>query len=180
MLRIHALLIVLVCCAFTACNGKIRRVTDVRSEMTRLIQAHRFDEAAQLGLRSVTGSTSDAPIFYLVSLAYAERAQYDADLRVVSLKQVDDYARKSVSADSSNQLNRFDVAWVLEYAASIDAGTQCQFYRQSGALYEQISNSLSSAANTTEANVSGSDRLRNEAAKGKSRVHKKQADADCQ
>jgi hypothetical protein len=136
--------------------------------MSLLIDQHHFEEAANLGLHSLTGKPADAFIYYLAALAYAERARYETDTAENSLKRVDEYSDRSVSIDPNNQLNRFNIAWVLEYAGDVNPSSRCKYYADSKELLDDASNKLSANVN-----------LKNQVAVSTSRVVEKSKTAHC-
>ena len=164
-------LILLTSVTLVACNRKNsspRNVAEVGSRMSQLTQQHHFEEAAQLGLHSVSGKPQDATIYYFVALAYAKRAGYDADAREDSLKLVDEYSRQSLLCDPDNQLIRFNIALVLEEAGGVESPSRCQYYAESTRLLGQTS--IRSLPNALEHDVIVST----------SRVIQKARDANCQ
>lgn len=136
--------------------------------MSLLIQQHHFEKAAQLGLHSLTGKPADAPIYYFVALAYVEKAKYEGDTTEDSLKRVDEYSRTSLSLAPDNQLNRFNIAWVLEYAGDVNSNSRCKYYTDSKVLLDEASSKLS-------ADVV----LKNQVALATSRVIQKSKDTHC-
>jgi hypothetical protein len=83
-------LILFLISALASCNPQATRSTSVAetgSKMSLLIDQHHFEEAANLGLHSLTGKPADAFIYYLAALAYAERARYETDTAENSLKR---------------------------------------------------------------------------------------------
>jgi hypothetical protein len=157
--------------ALVACNRQATPSTNVAetgSRMSLLIEQHRFEEAAQLGLHSVTGKTADAAIYYFVALAYAEQAKYENGTIDSSLKRVDEYSRRSVSLDPDNQLNRFNIAWVLEYAGDVNSTSRCKYYADSKELLREASSE-----------VSADIPLKNQVALSTSRVIQKSRNAHC-
>jgi len=162
--------ILLISVALVACNrhnSSPRNVAEVGSEISQLIQHRRFEEAAQLGLHSLGNRPQDATIYYLLALAYVERARYEADARESSLKLVDEYSRQSLSRDPDNQLIRFNIALVLESAGDIQSSSQCRYYAESKELLVQASNKASVNTLKHDVNVSSS------------RVTQKIKDASC-
>jgi len=163
-------LIVLTSVALAACNRKNSspgNVAEIGSKISQLIQQHRFEEAAQLGLHSVRGKPEDATIYYFVTLAYAKRAGYEADAREDSLKLMDEYSQQSLSRDPDNQLIRFNIALVLEYAGDIDSTSRCRYYAESKELLEQVS--VKSSATD----------LKHDVIESTSRLTQKAQDANC-
>jgi hypothetical protein len=134
----------------SACNRQnvesSTSASSVTSKMSSLIKEHQFEEAAQLGLHGLKGNSSDATIYYLMSLAYAERAHYEAGMRGDSLTLVDQYSQQSIATDPSNQLNRFNVAWVLGYAGDIDDRFHCKRYENAHHLLSEIARDQSADA----------------------------------
>jgi len=156
--------------ALVACSrqkSSPRNVAETGLKMSQLIQQHHFEEAAQLGLHSLRGKPEDATIYYFVALAYAERARHDAESREGSLKLVDEYSRLSVSRDPENQLIRFNIAWVLEYAGDVESTSRCRYYAESKELLDQASNK--SLANA----------LKHDVILSTSRVTQKAKDSNC-
>src|SRR5262249_59499534 len=94
---VSILLISVVLLACNRQNSSPRGVAEVGSNISQLIQQHRFEEAVQLGLHSLRGKPEDATIYYFLALAYAKRARYEEDTRQGSLKFVDEYSRQSLS-----------------------------------------------------------------------------------
>jgi hypothetical protein len=128
------------------CNRQNRpsgSVAETGSRMSLLIQQHRFKDAAQLGINAATGKPVDAPLYYLVALAYAEQAHFEPDTVDRSLKLVSEYAQKSVALDPDDQTIRFNVAWVLEYAGDVDSSSRCKYYADSQELLNQLSRKAS-------------------------------------
>lgn len=151
MSRYNLLLIAIIgTMTLNACNRQNTEsstsASSVTSQMSSLIKEHQFEEAAQLGLRGLKGNSSDATIYYLMSLAYAERAHYEAGMRGDSLTLVDQYSQQSVATDPSNQLNRFNVAWVLDYAGDIDDRLRCKRYETAHQLLSGIASDQSADA----------------------------------
>jgi hypothetical protein len=125
--------------ALVACNrqkSSPKNVAEIGLKISQLIQQHHFEEAAQLGLHSVRGNPDDATIYYFVTLAYAKRAGYEADAREDSLKLVDEYSRQSLSRNPDNQLIRFNIALIFEYAGDIEPTSRCRYYARSKELLE--------------------------------------------
>ena len=157
--------------ALVGCNRQNRppaSVSEIGPRITTLMKQHHFNEAAQLGIKSATGKPSDAAIYYFVALAYAERAHYEPDTRDDALKLVSEYSAKSVARDQDNQLNRFNVAWVLEYAGDVDSSSRCKYYADSQELLNQLSSE-----------VSGDAALKSHLAENTSRISQKAKDAHC-
>jgi hypothetical protein len=157
--------------AFVGCNRQSRppaSIAEIGPRMTTLIKQHHFNEAAQLGIDSVTGKPSDVAIYYFVALAYAERAHYEPDTRGDALKLVSQYSGKSVALDEGNQTNRFNVAWVLEYAGDVDSSSRCKYYADSRELLNQMFSK-----------VSGDAVLNNQVAAATSRISEKVKAAHC-
>ena len=156
--------------ALVACNrhkSSPRNVAEIGSKISQLIQQHHFEEAAQVGLHSIKGKPEDATIYYFVALAYAKRARYEADAREGSLKFVDEYSQQSLSRDPDNQLIRFNIALVLEYAGGIESTSRCRYYAESKQLLEQVS--IKSSANA----------LKHDVILSTSRVAQEAKDANC-
>ncbi|HTS05243.1 MAG TPA: hypothetical protein VMP68_06645 [Candidatus Eisenbacteria bacterium] len=156
--------------ALVACNrqnSSSRNVAEIGLKISHLIQQHHFEEAAQLGLHSVKGKPEDATIYYFVALAYAKRAGYEADSREDSLKLVDEYSRQSLSRDPDNQLIRFNIALVLEYAGDVESTSRCRYYVESKELLDQVSSKSSANA------------LKHDVIESTSRVTQKASDANC-
>ena len=114
--------------------------------MSALIKQHRFDEAAQLGIVASSGKPADAITYYLVALAYAEKAHYEPGTRDGSLRLVDEFARKSVALDPNDHVIGFNVSWVLEYAGDVDSSSRCKYYTDSQDLLNQMSSKVSKDA----------------------------------
>lgn len=153
-----------------ACNRKIsspRDAAEIGSKISQLIQQHQFEEAAQMGLHSVSGRPEDATAYYLVALAYAKRAGYQTDAREDSLRLMDEYSRRSLLRDPDNQLVRFNIALLFEYAGDIESSSRCRYYAQSKGLLEQAS--IKSSAHALKQDVVVST----------SRVTQKARDAHC-
>jgi hypothetical protein len=164
-------LILLRSVAFVACNrgdSSQRNVAQTGSRISLLIQQHHFEEAAQLGLHSLSGKPEDATIYYFVALACAKRARYEANTRDDSLRLVDEYSRQSLSRAPDNQLIRVNIAWVLEDAGDIESASRCRYYAESKELLDQAATKLS-------ANVA----LQRDVVVSTSRMIQKAKDANC-
>ena len=167
-------LIVIVCSAavsIIACNEQEKSSggdSDLRSKMSQLIKQHKFDESAQVGLQRLTGKPSDGWTYYLLALGYAERAQYEPKTKTQSLRLVDQYSEKGLSIDPTDELNRFNIAWVLQYAGGVDGDSRCLYYQRAVKILSEIGNN--SSTNTA---------LKKQAAALSADVQKKMRDTQC-
>ena len=148
--------------------------------MSRLMKEHRFDEAAHVGLQALTGGPSDGSLYYWVALSYAEKGALDPESREQSLKLVNEYSDRSINIDPKDQLNRFSVATVLEYAGDLSTGSKCQFYGKAVGLLADVVGEVSSGGLDINGTPHPAAPLNKAVAEERSSISKKLTDAHCE
>ena len=107
-----------------------RQDIQLATKMAQLRNAGRFDEAIDLGLRSVTGREGDDSIYQLIADTYFIRALDDKDQSGKWTKLGADYSDKALSSDPKDIANVFNVGMNYVIAGDdLDTGG-CEYYRK--------------------------------------------------
>jgi len=108
------------------------------TKMAQLRNAGRFDEAIDLGLRSVTGREGDDSIYQLIADTYFIRALHDKDQSGKWTKLGADYSDKALSSNPKDIANVFNVGMNYVIAGDdLDTGG-CEYYRKAKSLFENL------------------------------------------
>jgi len=180
MYREAFVLFALILCCSGCSKNKHQTVSQAGKEMSRLMKEHRFDEAAHVGLQALTGGPSDDSLYYWVALSYAQQGALDSESREQSLKLVNEYSDRSININPRDQLNRFNVATVLEYAGDLSTESKCQFYGKALGLLADIAGGVSSGELEINGTPHSAAPLNKAVAEENSSISKKLKDARCE
>jgi hypothetical protein len=97
-------------------------------QMQNLIRQRRYEDAAQLGLKSVRGSPGDYEVFQQIALVYLRQAQVESGDRENWTRQAVGYAEKAIASNPGEQTNLYDSARVLEIAGDFSKAMKCTYY----------------------------------------------------
>jgi hypothetical protein len=114
------------------------RLVEVVTRMAELRNEGRFDEAIQLGLRSVSGHTGDDFIYQMVAETYFVRALHDKDQTGKWTKLGAEYGQKALETNPNDIANVFNAGMHFMIAGDdLDTGG-CEYYRKAQTVFQNL------------------------------------------
>jgi hypothetical protein len=117
-------------------------IQGVIPQMQQLVRERLYDDAVQLGLRSLSHSSNDDSTLQQIAVVYLRRAQIEAGNKERDTAQAVDYAQQALAANPANQANLYATARVLDIAGDFSAPKRCDYYRRSLALFQERTQNL--------------------------------------
>lgn len=105
-------------------------------QMQEYTRERRYDDAIQIGLRSLKHSSADDVILQQIAVVYLRRAQIESGDQAQYTAQAVEYAEKALAANSTNQLDLYDTARVFDIAGDFSAGKKCDYYKRSVSIFQ--------------------------------------------
>lgn len=144
---VTTLVIAVICCSCygdgqEAAKGTATEVAspDAVTQMVAYAKQGRYEEAVQLGLRSLHNQPNDAFIYQQIADVYLIRAQKDPDRRQQWTSQAVINTEKALSLSSKVEdaagANLFQIARSYEFAGDLSAGDRCTYYGRARNLLE--------------------------------------------
>lgn len=113
---------------------------DVGSQMLSYTKRGRYDDAIQIGLRSLQNQRSDEPIYQQIAIVYLIRAEKDSKQREQWVTKAVSYVEKALLLNSKDKdiagANLFQEARSFEVAADLSAAGRCSYYERARKLLE--------------------------------------------
>jgi len=156
---------------------------DVVSEMVGYVEQGRYDDAVQIGLRSLQGGPSDETIYQQIADIYLIRAHKDPDKREQWVAKAASYTDKALSLNSKDRdvagVHLFQDARAFEMAGDLSALARCGYYERAKKLLEDRVPLLQGDEISLEGKVFPLAPLRKENEKVLEDVKAKAANAGC-
>ena len=125
-----------------------RQEVQLATKMAQLGNSGRFDEAIDLGLRSVTGREGDDSIYQMIATTYFIRAIHDKDQSGKWTRLGTEYSEKALASNPRDIANVFNVGMRYMIAGDdLDTGG-CEYYRKAEITFENLTPQLQ--ANSAE------------------------------
>jgi hypothetical protein len=114
---------------------------DVGSQMADYLKQGRYDDAVQVGLKSLENQPSDEIIYHQIAVVYLTHAEKDAERREQWVEKAVSYVEKALSLNSKQK----DTAGVhlllharsFEVAGDLSVAARCAYYRRARKLLEE-------------------------------------------
>ncbi len=110
---------------------------DVIQRMQEFTRQRRYEEAVQLGLKSVQKTPSDYTVLQQIAMVYLRQAQIESGERENWARQAVGYADRAIASNPREQANLYDSARVFEIAGDFSGGLKCSYYGRSLELFQE-------------------------------------------
>lgn len=110
---------------------------DVIQRMQEFTRQRRYDDAIQLGVKSVHNLPSDYIVLQQIALVCLRQAQIESGDRENWTRQAVGYADKAIANNPHEQANLYDSARVFEIAGDFSGGSKCSYYGRSAELFQE-------------------------------------------
>jgi tetratricopeptide (TPR) repeat protein len=147
--------------------------------MQEFTRERRYDEAVQIGQRSLNDSSTDDAVLQQIALVYLRRAQIEAGDKAQFTTQAVAYSEKALAANPTNQMNFYATARVLDIAGDYSVALRCEHYKRSVSLFEKREQFLTGESLEVDGKAVPTERLRQENDYLLERVKTKMAKAGC-
>ncbi len=115
-----------------------RQEIQLATKMAQLRNSGRFDEAIDLGLRSVTGREGDDSIYQIIATTYFIRALHDKNQSGKWTRLGAEYSEKALAANPTDISNVFNVGVnYMIVGDDLDTGG-CEYYRKALSVFEGL------------------------------------------
>jgi hypothetical protein len=122
----------------TALLTQNQEVGEVTTKMDVLRDKGQFDEAVEVGLRSVKGQSGDGYIFHRIATTYFVRALHDKDQSGKWARLGAEYSEKALAANPRDIANVFNVGVnYMIVGDDLDTGG-CEYYRKALAVFDGL------------------------------------------